>query len=112
MTAVGTHLPVRTCFSAVFPAIGFCLFQVIACTANTADSPLGIWRGESLCAAGGKAITMGSGRWKYDHARQTLSMESGQRLWLLNVKGKKIEGVLTTGDGLVFRRMTLTRDDL
>ena len=59
----------------------------------------------------GKAITMGKGPWKYDHARQTLTMESGGRLWQLTVTGKKIEGVLTVGNGVIFRRMALTRDD-
>jgi hypothetical protein len=58
----------------------------------------------------GKAVTMGSGPWKYSEAQQTLSMETSQRLWLLNIKGKKIEGTLTMPDGVVFRRMTLTKE--
>ncbi len=59
----------------------------------------------------GKAITMGKGPWKYDHATQTLTMELGGRLWNLTIQGKKIEGVLTLGNGVIFRRMALARDD-
>jgi hypothetical protein len=108
-----------------------------------ADSPVGIWRGESLCNSGapschdekvvyyieasadkpdslfiradkmveGKAITMGSGPWQYNRARHTLSWESGQRLWLLNINGKRIEGTLSTPGNVVIRRMTLTKGD-
>jgi hypothetical protein len=107
------------------------------------DSPVGVWRGESLCTAGnpschdekvvyyieavagkpdamfiradkivdGKAITMGSGPWQYDRARQTLSWQSEQRLWLLTINGKRMEGTLTVPDNVVFRRMTLKKDD-
>jgi hypothetical protein len=59
----------------------------------------------------GKAITMGSGPWQFDRARQTLSMESGQRVWLLSISGKRIEGTLTLPGNIVFRRMTLTKGD-
>lgn len=108
-----------------------------------AESPVGIWRGESVCTTGapschdekvvyyiqlipdkpdvtfiradkiveGKAITMGSGPWKYNRAKQTLSMESEQRLWLLNINGNRIEGTLTVPSNVIFRRMTLTKDD-
>ena len=106
------------------------------------DSPIGVWRGESICTSGattchdekvvyyieaisgkpdlvsiradkivdGKAITMGTGPWKYDREKQTLSMEMSQRLWLLTMKGKRIEGTLTLPDDVVFRRMVLTKD--
>jgi hypothetical protein len=108
-----------------------------------ADSPVGVWRGESLCATRapschdervvyyveavadkpdsvfiradkiveGKAITMGSGPWRYDRARHTISMESEQRLWLLNINGKRIEGTLTVPGNVVFRRVTMTKSD-
>ena len=59
----------------------------------------------------GKAITMGSGPWRYDKAKQTLSMESPQRVWLLKIKGKQIQGTLTESGGVLFRRMTLTKDN-
>jgi hypothetical protein len=58
----------------------------------------------------GKAITMGSGSWKYDPANRTLSMESAGRIWLLHIEGNRIEGTLTVPDNVVFRRMTLTKD--
>ena len=111
-------------------------------TESGADSPAGVWRGESLCTSGapschdekvvyyiepvadkpdtmliradkivdGQAITMGSGPWKYDRAKQTLSMEMQGRLWLLRISGKRIDGTLTMPDKVVFRRMTLTKD--
>lgn len=59
----------------------------------------------------GTAITMGSGLWQYNAARRTISWDSAERLWLLNIKGRRIEGTLAERDGVVFRRMTLARDD-
>jgi len=59
----------------------------------------------------GKAITMGSGPWQYDKSRRTLSWQSGERLWLLTIKGKQMEGTLTMSDNTVFRKMTLRHDD-
>ena len=108
-----------------------------------ADSPAGVWRGESVCTTSapschdekvvyyidavadkpdavfiradkiveGKAIAMGSGPWRYNRAMHTLSMESGQRLWLLNLNGKRIEGTLTMPGNVIFRRVTLTKSD-
>jgi hypothetical protein len=131
--------------------IGMCLHASGASAQNSkarkaepeADSPVGVWRGESVCTTGapschnekvvyyieaiadkpdsmfiradkiveGKAVTMGSGRWQYNPAKHTLSMESEQRLWLLNINGKRIEGTLTIPNNVVFRRMTLTKGD-
>jgi hypothetical protein len=108
------------------------------------DSPIGVWRGDSLCTTAssascnnervvyyieaiagksdsvmiradkivdGKAITMGSGPWQYDRSKQTLSWQSGERLWLLIIKGRQIEGTLTVANGVIFRKMTLRRGD-
>jgi hypothetical protein len=107
-----------------------------------ANSPAGVWRGESLCTSGapschdekvvyyieaipektdamqiradkivdGKAITMGSGPWQYNRAKHTLSMGTAERLWLLKIDGKRIDGTLTVPDNVVFRRMTLAKD--
>ena len=58
----------------------------------------------------GKAITMGSGPWQYDRAKQTLSWQSEQRLWLLTINGKRIEGTLTVSGNDVVRRVTLKKD--
>jgi hypothetical protein len=124
--------------------IGLCYTQ--ASTAQraeaAADSPVGVWRGESLCAdnassckdekvvyymeavtgkpdsvfiradkiVDGKAITMGSGPWEYNRARHTLSWQAAQRLWLLTIKGKRIEGTLTLPGNVIARRMTLQKD--
>jgi hypothetical protein len=108
-----------------------------------ADSPVGVWRGESICTTGnpschdekvvyyikaiadkpdsmfiqadkivdGKAITMGAGEWQYHRARHTLSWQSEERLWLLTIDHKRIEGTLTLPGNVVFRRMTLKKDD-
>ena len=58
----------------------------------------------------GRSITMGAGPWDFDQKQQTLSFESAGRLWLLSISGNRIEGTLTTADGVLFRSMTLTRD--
>jgi hypothetical protein len=57
------------------------------------------------------AITMGSGLWQYNAAKHTISWDSAERLWLLNINGRRIDGTLTERGGVVFRRMTLSRDD-
>jgi hypothetical protein len=59
----------------------------------------------------GKAITMGSGPWQYNRSKQTLSWQSEDRLWLLTIVGKRMEGTLTTAGNVVFRRMTLQKDN-
>lgn len=59
----------------------------------------------------GKAITMGTGQWQYNQAKQTLSWLVDQRLWLLTINGKRIEGTLTLPGNVVFRRMTLKKDE-
>jgi hypothetical protein len=108
-----------------------------------ADSPVGVWRGDSLCTTDapacknekvvyyieavadkpdhvsiradkivdGKAITMGISEWEYDQTKQTLSWQPNQRLWLLNINGKRMEGTLTVPGNVVFRRMTLKKDE-
>jgi hypothetical protein len=124
-----------------YPVLALLLSIGLSVTALSAeDSPVGVWRGESLCTAGhpschdekvvyyieaipdkpdsmlvradkivdGKAITMGSGPWQYDRAKQTLSWQSEQRLWFLTIKGKRIEGTLTIPENVVIRRVTLS----
>jgi hypothetical protein len=59
----------------------------------------------------GTAITMGSGLWQYNAAKHTISWDSAGRLWLLKINGRRIDGTLTERGGVVFRRMTLTRDN-
>ena len=119
-------------------------FLVLLLVGLSADSPVGVWHGESLCTpdagsachdekvvyyidaiAGkpdalmvradkivdGKAITMGSGPWQYDRAKQTLTWESDKRVWLMKINGKQIEGTLTLPDHTVVRRMTLAKSE-
>jgi hypothetical protein len=59
----------------------------------------------------GQAITMGSGPWKYDRVHHTLEWRSGERVWLLTIKGRRIEGILTLADKTVFRKVTLKKDE-
>jgi hypothetical protein len=59
---------------------------------------------------GGKAITMGTGPWKYDAVHRTLSFEWNRQLWLITQNGDRIEGTLTLPNGVVFRRMSLSRE--
>ena len=118
--------------------IGTCL-RVNAAT----DLPVGVWRGDSLCATDapsctnekvvyyieavadkpnfvsiradkivdGKAITMGTSEWEYNQAKQTLSWQANQRLWFLSISGKRMEGTLTLPGNVIFRRMTLRKDE-
>ena len=122
--------------------IGVCCTQASTAQKTEADSPLGVWRGDSLCAGDapsckdekvvyymeavtgkpdsvfiradkivdGKAITMGSGPWDYNRAKHTLSWQTAQRLWLLTINGKRMEGALTLPGNVVVRRMTLQKD--
>ena len=126
----------------MFPVLTFLVTSCGLHAQATADPPLGVWRGESICTSGastchdekvvyyieaipdkpdsvsikadkivdGQAVTMGSGPWRYDRAKKTLSMGPADRLWLVNIKGKTMEGTLTVSGNVVFRRMTLTRD--
>jgi hypothetical protein len=119
--------------------IGLCLRL-----SGAVDSPVGVWRGESVCVGDaasackdekvvyyieavadkadsvlvradkivdGKAITMGSGPWEYNRAMHTLSWTTPQRVWLLTISGKRMEGTLTLPGNVVVRRTTLTKDD-
>ena len=118
--------------------VGVCL-RISAAT----DSPMGVWRGDSLCTTDapacknekvvyyieavadkpgyvsiradkivdGKASTMGISEWEYNQAKQTLSWQANQRLWLLTINGKRMEGTLTVPGNVIFRRVTLKKDE-
>ena len=58
----------------------------------------------------GMAVTMGTGTWTYDPTKQTLSLDSNGRLWLLTIRGNHIEGTLKVNRSTIFRRMALTFD--
>jgi hypothetical protein len=58
----------------------------------------------------GIAVTMGTGTWAYDPKKQTLSLDSNGRLWLLTVRGNHIDGTLEVNGTTIFRQMELTLD--
>jgi hypothetical protein len=43
--------------------------------------------------------------------RGSTTMEMQQRIWLLTIDRRRIEGTLTMHGKVVFRRMTLKKDD-
>ena len=59
----------------------------------------------------GKAITMGTGQWTHDRDHHTLEWRTTERIWLLVIRGNRIEGTLTLADGTVVRKMTLKKDE-
>ncbi len=58
----------------------------------------------------GKAVTMGTGPWTWDSKQQTLMMEWRGQVWQMAMHGDRMDGTLTTADKVVFRRMSLNRD--
>ena len=58
----------------------------------------------------GKPITMGTGEWQYDAAGSTLEYRTPRQVWLLKIKGRRMEGTLKFSDGTIFRNMTLEKD--
>jgi hypothetical protein len=77
---------------------------------SVADKPASMFiRADKI--VDGKAITMGTSQWEYDQAKQTLSWRVDQRLWLLTISGKRIEGTLTLPGNIIFRRMSLKKDE-
>jgi len=57
----------------------------------------------------GKAITMGTGEWRYDRMGRTLELRMPQQRWLLKISGNRMEGTLKLADGTVFRKVTLSK---
>jgi hypothetical protein len=57
----------------------------------------------------GKPITMGTGEWEYDRAGSTLEWRTPNQVWLLKIKGRRMEGTLKLTDGTIFRNMILER---
>jgi hypothetical protein len=52
----------------------------------------------------GKEIVMGSGEWRYDSAKRTLTVELPRRVITLKLDGDKLEGTFTLPDETVLRR--------
>ena len=93
-----------------------CVTDAVACRNETvvyyiSNSPDGpdrvVIRADKI--VDGKAITMGTGPWEYDHAQQTLKWSSPRQVWLLKITGKRIEGTLTLADQTVFRKVGLEK---
>ena len=59
----------------------------------------------------GKEIVMGSGEWRYDSEKQTLSVELPRGVITLKLNGDKLEGTFILPDKTVFRRITLKKSD-
>jgi hypothetical protein len=59
----------------------------------------------------GKEIMMGSGEWRYDSAKRTLSVELPRGVISLKVDGDKLEGTFTLPDKTVLRRITLKKSE-
>jgi hypothetical protein len=57
----------------------------------------------------GKEIVMGTGEWRYDSTKQTLSVELPRGVITLNADGDKLEGTFTLPDKTVLRRITLKK---
>lgn len=56
----------------------------------------------------GKAVDMGTLDFKYDAKAETLISEQHGH-WLFHIKGNKMDGTLTTADGTLFRKISLTK---
>jgi hypothetical protein len=59
----------------------------------------------------GKEIVMGSGEWRYDSGKRTLTGELPRGVITLKLDGDKLEGVFLLPDKTVFRRITLKKSD-
>lgn len=57
----------------------------------------------------GKEIVMGTGEWRYDSAKRTLSVELPRGVITLKADGGKLEGTFTLPDKTVLRRITLKK---
>jgi hypothetical protein len=57
----------------------------------------------------GKEIVMGSGEWRYDSEKHTLTGELPKGVITLKIEGDKIEGTFTLPDKTVLRRITLKK---
>lgn len=57
----------------------------------------------------GKEIVMGTGEWRYDSAKRTLSVEFPRGVITLKADGDKLEGTFTLPDKTVLRRITLKK---
>ena len=59
----------------------------------------------------GKEIVMGSGEWRYDGAKHTLTGDLPRGVIILKRDGDKLEGTFTLPDKTVLRRITLKKSE-
>ena len=57
----------------------------------------------------GKEIVMGTGEWRYDSAKRTLSVELPRGVITLKADGDKLEGTFTLPDKTILRRIALKK---
>jgi hypothetical protein len=59
----------------------------------------------------GKEIVMGTGKWRYDSTKRTLSVELPRGVITLKADGEKLEGTFTLPDKTILRRITLKKSE-
>jgi len=59
----------------------------------------------------GKQIVMGSGEWRYESGKHTLTGELPRGVITLKLDGDELEGTFTLPDKTVLRRITLKKSD-
>jgi hypothetical protein len=57
----------------------------------------------------GKEIVMGSGEWRYDSSKHTLTVDLPRGVITLKADGDKLEGTFTLPDKTILRRITLKK---
>ncbi|HEY6267604.1 MAG TPA: hypothetical protein VIX11_04855 [Candidatus Acidoferrum sp.] len=59
----------------------------------------------------GKEIVMGTGEWRYDSTKHTLSVELPRGVITLKADGDKLEGTFTLPDKTILRRIALKKSE-
>lgn len=59
----------------------------------------------------GKEIVMGTGEWRYDAAKHTLTVELPRGIIILKVDRDKLEGAFVLPDKAILRRITLKKSE-
>ena len=54
---------------------------------------------------------MGTGEWRYDSGKRTMSVELPRGVITLKADGEKLEGTYTLPDKTVLRRITLKKEE-
>ena len=96
----------------------FCVEKGTACHDEVAVYRIAAIPGKRgyLLVTGGKVvdskeIVMGSGEWRYDNVKRTLTGELPRGVITLKLDGGKLEGAFILPDKTVLRRITLKKSD-